>query len=146
MSLSKVFIFSDIYNKKCTTVYKDDRTRSVQTGKIRWSRNFLHSQNGVSRGFGRKLMDANVSANSPCTNKRIIFSSNRHSTIIGVSTPVNTIIQICTLFKSSKMSQLRKRIVHIWPLFYKCNHPGCVMVSVLGSNAVDRWFGTIYNW
>ena len=104
------------------------------------------SQNGVSRGFGRKLMDANVSANSPCTNKRIIFSSNRHSTIIGVSTPVHTIIQICTLFKSSKMSQLRKRIVHIWPLFYKCNHPGCVMVSVLVSNAVDRWFGTIYNW
>ena len=26
---------SDIYNKICTTVYKDDRTQSVQTGNIR---------------------------------------------------------------------------------------------------------------
>ena len=65
--------FSDIYNKKCTTVYKDERTLGVQTGKIRWSRNFLHSQNGASRGFRRKLMDEHVSANSPCTGKRIAF-------------------------------------------------------------------------
>jgi hypothetical protein len=65
--------FSDIYNKKNATVYKDDRTRSVQTGKIRCSRNFLQSK-WCLKSIHKKINGEHVSAISPCTGKRIAFS------------------------------------------------------------------------